>query len=103
MVEITNAHSINFSYDNFQCGSIISSFTTDKFYISDEDAQIMRWVSPLEPNNRHQEVRTGRFGSLEGAGLLEQHCRNRFSTSPLSFLPPSTSDARLISKSSLLS
>ena len=88
MVEITNAHSINFSDDSFQCGSIISSFTTDKFYISDEDAQIMRWVSPLELNNRHQEVRTGRFGSLGGAGYWKQHYRNRFSTSPLSSLPP---------------
>ena len=37
---------------------------------SDEDAQIMRWLSPLEPENRHHGVRSDRF---EGVGdwLLE--------------------------------
>jgi len=35
-----------------------------------EDTQIMRWLSPLEPNNKHQGVRTDR---LDGVGdwLLE--------------------------------
>ena len=30
----------------------------------------MRWLSPLEPSNRHQTVRTGRFGGV-GDWLLE--------------------------------
>jgi len=37
---------------------------------SNEDAQIMSWLSPLEPDNRHHTVRTNRH---EGVGnwLLE--------------------------------
>ena len=51
------------------CGNIVGSFN-NIVYKSDEDAQIMRWLSPLEPNNRHQGVRTDR---LDGTGdwLLE--------------------------------
>ena len=30
----------------------------------------MRWLSPLEPHNRHQSVRTERFGGV-GGWLLE--------------------------------
>ena len=41
----------------------IGSFNT--IYTSNEDAQIMRWLSPLEPNTRHQGVRTDR---LDGVG-----------------------------------
>ena len=43
----------------------IGSFNT-AFYTPDEDAQIMRWLSPLEPDNRHQGgVPADRF---EGVG-----------------------------------
>ena len=37
---------------------------------ADEDLEIMRWLSPLDPRNRHQDVRTDR---LDGVGnwLLE--------------------------------
>ena len=33
--------------------------------MSDEDAQVMRWLTPVEPGNRHDGVRTTRF---EGVG-----------------------------------
>jgi len=38
--------------------------------IADENPEIMRWLSPLDPRRRHQDVRTDRF---DGAGkwLLE--------------------------------
>jgi len=49
---------------NINCGNIISSFN-HTFYKSDEDAKIMRWLSPLEPNNRHQSVRSDRFCGVE--------------------------------------
>ena len=54
---------------NADCGNIIGSFN-NIIYKSDEDRQILRWLSPLEPNNRHQDVRTDR---LDGVGdwLLE--------------------------------
>jgi len=49
-------------------GNITGSFNT--FYMSDEHGEIMRWLSPLEPNNRHQGVRTDRFDGI-GDWLLE--------------------------------
>ena len=69
MANTTNVHSINFGHDNTDCGNIRDSFNAN-FYNSDEDAQIVRWLSPLEPNNRHQCLRTDRFGSV-GGWLLE--------------------------------
>jgi len=56
--------SVSFRDGNTNCGNIINeSFNT--FNLSNEDAEIMRWLSPLEPSNRHQAVRTERF---EGVG-----------------------------------
>ena len=54
---------------NADCGNIIGSFNniTNK---SDEDRQILRWLSPLEPNNRHQDVRTDQRDSV-GDWFLE--------------------------------
>ena len=48
--------------------NVINSFNT--FNLSDEDAQILRWLSPLEPNKRHQGVRSERFDGV-GDWLLE--------------------------------
>jgi len=45
--------------------NIDKSYNTT-FNSSDEDAQIMRWLSPLEPNNRHQGVRNDRFDGIGG-------------------------------------
>jgi len=69
MAQITNTHTVISGDGNSYCGNIKDSFnnTVNK---SDEDAQIMRWLSPLEPGDRHHGVRTGR---LDGVGdwLLE--------------------------------
>ena len=46
--------------------NVINSFNT--FNLSDEDAQIL--LSPLEPNKRHQGVRSERFDGV-GDWLLE--------------------------------
>ena len=69
MAQTANAHSIKFGDGNANCGIITDSFNTT-INKSDKNAEIMRWLSPLEPNNRHQGVRSSRF---EGAGdwLLE--------------------------------
>ena len=58
-----NTQSITFGGNNAQCGNIINSFNTGG---PDENSEIMRWLSPLEPNIRHQGVRAGRFGSVGG-------------------------------------
>ena len=64
MAQTANAHSIKFGDGNANCGIITDSSNTT-INKSDKNAEIMRWLSPLEPNNRHQGVRSSRF---EGAG-----------------------------------
>ena len=60
---VGTSYSTNVGDGNVNSGNIIGGVTN--FYSSDEEAQIMRWLSPLEPNNRHQGVRTDR---LDGVG-----------------------------------
>ena len=64
MAQTTHNRSVNMGDSNSNCANITHSFNTT-VYKSDEDEQIMRWLSPLEPNNRHEGVRAGRF---EGVG-----------------------------------
>jgi len=71
MAHTTNAHSFKFGDGNANCGIITDSFNTHTtVYKSDEHAKIMPWLSPLEPSNRHQGVRTSRFKGV-GDWLLE--------------------------------
>jgi len=63
------SYSVSIGDGNIHSGNIIGSFN-DTFNNSDEDAQIMRWLSPLEPNNRHHAVRNDRFDDV-GDWLLE--------------------------------
>ena len=60
--------SVNLGDGNADSGNITNSFNT--FNLSDEDRQVMRWLSPLEPNKRHQGVRSERFDGV-GDWLLE--------------------------------
>ena len=63
------SYSVRVGDGSVDCGNIINSFNTT-IYKSDEDAQIMRWLSPLVPSNRHQGVRTERFDGI-GDWFLE--------------------------------
>src|SRR5207302_1870867 len=54
---------------NTNSGNIIGSFN-NIVNKSDEDAQIVRWLSPLKPSDRHQTVRDKRFDGV-GDWLLE--------------------------------
>ena len=47
-----------------------SMTNNSNLYEPDEDAEIMRWLSPLEPDNRHHSVRTERFDGV-GDWFLE--------------------------------
>ena len=62
--------SVNMGDGNVHSGNITGSFNSN-FYNSDEDGRIMGWLSPLEPNNRHQGVRNDRFDGV-GNWLLEK-------------------------------
>ena len=53
--------SVNFGDNNSNCNNTIGSYN---IYNSDKDAEIMRWLSPLEPDNKHHDVRTKRFDSV---------------------------------------
>ena len=64
-----NTHPVKFG-GYFNCGNVTGSFNSTTINRSDEDTQIMRWLSPLEPGNRHDGVRTNRFEDV-GNWLLE--------------------------------
>ena len=61
MDQTSHKLSVRFGDGNVHSGNITDSFNT---YTSDEDAKIMHWLSPLEPNKRHQGVRTDRFDGV---------------------------------------
>jgi len=69
MAQTANTQSVTMGNGNSHCENIIGSFN-NTVYKSDEDAEIMRWLSPLEPGKRHQGVRTDRFAGV-GDWLLE--------------------------------
>ena len=69
MAQYTHKLSVNMGDGNAHCGNITGSFNSN-FYRSDEDTQIMCWLSPLEPSKRHQGVRIDRFDSI-GDWVLE--------------------------------
>ena len=69
MAQTSYVQSVSFGHGNTNSGNTINSFN-NTFNMSDEDGQIMRWLSPLEPNKRHQDVRTDRFSGV-GDWILE--------------------------------
>ena len=58
-----------FGYNDPHYGSTIGSYNKTVCK-SEENARIMYWLSPLEPNTRHQTVRNDRFNGV-GDWLLE--------------------------------
>ena len=69
MAQTAHIQSTTFGDNNANCGNTIGSYNKT-VYKSDEDAQIARWLSPLELSNRHQGIRTDRFDGV-GDWLLE--------------------------------
>jgi len=64
--------SISIGNGNVNCNNVTNSnnIVNVNKVIADENPEIMRWLSPLDPRRRHQDVRTDR---LDGVGdwLLE--------------------------------
>ena len=61
-------HSISFGNNNANCNNITNTHNNTvnvQNVIADEDPEIMKWLSPLDPRGRHQDVRTDR---LDGVG-----------------------------------
>ena len=63
MAQTAKQHSLKFGGGNVNCGNITGSFNT-AIYKREEDALVMRWLSPLEPGSRHDSVRTKRFAGV---------------------------------------
>ena len=64
MAQTTHTQSVKSSDNNANCGNTIRSHHKT-VYRSDRDAQMIRWLSPSEPNNRHHGVHINWVG---GAG-----------------------------------
>ena len=59
--------SVNFGNNNSDNGNILHSFNkTYIFNAADEKSELLQWLSPLEPQNRHQDVRAARFDGVGG-------------------------------------
>lgn len=69
MSQNMHIQSLNFGHGNTNCGNQ-TTITNTTVYESDECAQILHWLSPLKPNDRHQGVSTDRFDGV-GDWLLE--------------------------------
>jgi len=65
MAQTTHTQSTKVGDNNVNCGNTIGSYN-QTIYKSDEDTQIMCWLSPLEPEKRHHGVRSDRFGGVGG-------------------------------------
>ena len=65
MAQTINTNAVTYGDGNTNCPNINNSYNTNtNIYQSDEEAQIMRWLSPLEPKHRHQSVRNDRFNGV---------------------------------------
>ncbi|RPA96249.1 ankyrin, partial [Choiromyces venosus 120613-1] len=80
----TKYASLRASDGNSTIGNITNRYNTISNG-SNEDRQIMQWLSPLEPQNRHDDVRSDRLGGV-GNWLLETNefrkCRSRKDVDP---------------------
>ena len=57
----THLQSVATTTGNKNSFNVTNSYNTT---YADEDAQILEWLSPLEPRLRHQDVRTRRLDGL---------------------------------------
>ena len=67
-----NIPSVNFGDGNKNSGNTSYSHNTIYNIVGpiDEKSELLQWLSPLEPQNRHQDVRAGRFDGV-GEWLLQ--------------------------------
>ena len=63
----TDYHMTNtiYGHSNSNVGNVSNSYNTINVGTGEESLRIQEWLSPLEPNKRHQDVKNSR---LEGVG-----------------------------------
>jgi len=69
MAQTTYTQSTTLGDNNVNSANTIGSYNKT-VYKYNEDAQILRWLSPLEPENRHHGVRSDRLAGV-GDWLLD--------------------------------
>ena len=69
MAQTTHTRPIKSGSNDPHCGNTIGSYNKTVCK-SEEDEQIMCWLSPIEPSTRHQSVRNDRFDGV-GNWFLE--------------------------------
>ena len=69
----TGHHIVTNIYDNSNTnsGNVLNSYNNINLRIDEESLRIQEWLSPLEPNKRHQDVRNRRFGGV-GEWVLQR-------------------------------
>jgi len=53
--------------NNSGSGNILDSFNSNNTFIvnpADEESELLRWLSPLESQDKHQDVRADRFDGI---------------------------------------
>ena len=58
---------------NVNCGNVTNSYNNivnENKFIADENPEIMKWLSPLDPRERHHDLRDKRLDGV-GSWLLE--------------------------------
>ena len=74
---ISNTHTdhriVNNIYDNSNTnsGNVLNSYNNINLRIDEESLRIQEWLSPLDPNKRHQDVRNRRFDGV-GEWVLQR-------------------------------
>ena len=66
--------------ENINCFNITNSFNNvwNNYTVTDEKSQILAWLSPLEPQRRHHDIRTRRVNEVGGWLLETEEYRNWF-------------------------
>ena len=53
-----------YGHSNSNVGNVSNSYNTINVGIAEESLRIQEWLSPLEPDKRHQDVRDSRLGGV---------------------------------------
>jgi len=62
-----HTYSVKFGDNNSGAGNISDSFNNNNTFIvnsADEKSELLQWLSPLASQDRHQDVRAGRFDGV---------------------------------------
>ena len=73
-----DTRSVSFGSGNANCGNVTGFYNNvwNNCTVADEKSEILAWISPLEPQIRHQDIRTRRVDEVGNWLLQTQEYRN---------------------------